>query len=141
MRASSVDQIILETLAKEHAHLTSHQVYKEIRQRLPAVNPSTVYRALERLSNYGRVSASDMGTGSMVYEVLSGGLHHHLICQKCGHVMTIGDDDVQDFFIAIRLKNRFIVNTNHLILYGVCEACQGADDLRAEGSAVTPTLD
>ncbi len=31
MRASSVDQIIIETLSKEHAHLTSHQVYVEIR--------------------------------------------------------------------------------------------------------------
>ena len=38
MRASSVDQIIIETLSKEHSHLTSLQVFEEIRLRLPAVN-------------------------------------------------------------------------------------------------------
>ena len=35
MRASSVDQAIVDTLAKEHAHLTSLQVYEAIRERLP----------------------------------------------------------------------------------------------------------
>lgn len=54
MRASSVDQIIIETLSKEHAHLTSLQVFEEIRLRLPAVNQSTVYRALERLVKIAR---------------------------------------------------------------------------------------
>ena len=42
MRTSSVEQIILEILSKEHTHLTSHQVYEEIHPRLPALNPSTV---------------------------------------------------------------------------------------------------
>ncbi len=125
MRASSVDQIILETLIKEHAHLTSHQVYEEIRGRLPAVNPSTVYRALERLANSGKVSVSDMGTGSAVYEYMSDGVHHHLVCQKCGAVMTIGHEEVENFFASVYQTNRFVVATNHLILFGTCAGCQG----------------
>jgi len=124
MRASSVDQIILETLSKEHAHMTSHQVFEEIRERLPAVNKSTVYRALERLANNCKVSVSDMGTGSAVYELLADGVHHHLVCQKCGRVVTIGHEEVKDFFTAIHLKNHFNIVTNHLILFGICENCQ-----------------
>jgi Fe2+ or Zn2+ uptake regulation protein len=54
MRTSSIEQIILEVLSKEHAHLTSNQIYEVIRPRLPAVNPSTVYRALERLTGVGK---------------------------------------------------------------------------------------
>lgn len=124
MRASSVDQIIVETLSKERAHLTSHQVYEEIRLRLPAVNQSTVYRALERLVHFGRVSVSDMGTGSTVYELLADGVHHHLVCQKCRQVMTIGHEDVMAFFGALQYKNHFQIVTNHLILFGICEKCQ-----------------
>ncbi len=124
MRASSVDQAILEVLTKEHAHLTSHQVYEEIRTRLPAVNPSTVYRALERLTNLGKVSVSDMGTGSVVYEILTDGLHHHLICQKCGGVLTLGHAEVENFFSAVQQNNSFKITTNHLILYGICKNCQ-----------------
>jgi Fur family transcriptional regulator, ferric uptake regulator len=124
MRTSSVDQIIIETLSNEHAHLTSLQVFEIIRERLPAVNQSTVYRALERLVSYGKVSVSDMGTGSAVFEILTDGLHHHLVCQKCGRVMTIGDDDIKDLFSKIQVKNHFKIITNHLVLFGLCDKCQ-----------------
>jgi Fur family ferric uptake transcriptional regulator len=124
MRASSVDQIILETLSKEHAHLTSHQVYEEIRLRLPAVNQSTVYRALERLVNCDKVSVSDMGTGSVVYEVLADGLHHHLVCQNCGRIQTIDHKVVGKFFANIENQFDYQVVTNHLILFGECSNCR-----------------
>jgi Fur family ferric uptake transcriptional regulator len=127
MRTSSVEKIILEILSKEHGHLTSHQVYEEIRPRLPAVNPSTVYRALERLTILGKVSVSDMGTGSAVYELLADGVHHHLVCQKCGRITTIGHAEIQDFFSAVQQKNHFHILTNHLILFGICEDCQKTD--------------
>lgn len=124
MRASSVDQIIIEVLATEHAHLTSSQVFGEIRSRLPAVNPSTVYRALERLTHKGQVSVSDMGTGSAVYELVTNEIHHHLVCQKCGRVMTISNAEVQSFFSTIQTENHFDILTNHLILFGICDQCR-----------------
>jgi Fur family ferric uptake transcriptional regulator len=124
MRASSVDHIILDTLSREHAHLTSHQVYEEIRGRLPALNQSTVYRALDRLVENGKVSVSDMGTGSAVYELLTDGFHHHLVCQKCSRVITIGHEDVCQFFSVIQQKNHFKIITNHLILFGICANCE-----------------
>lgn len=129
MRASSVDQIILETLFQEHAHLTSLQVYEEIRTRLPAVNPSTVYRALERLVHQGKVSVSDMGTGAAVFELLAHDAHHHLVCQKCGLVSTLGHEEVDEFFTTVHVKNHFTIVTNHLILFGICESCQENDEL------------
>jgi Fur family transcriptional regulator, ferric uptake regulator len=58
---------------------------------------------------------------------MSVGLHHHLVCQKCGHVMTIGHEEVKEFFTAVQDKNHFNIVTNHLILFGICEICQGKD--------------
>lgn len=124
MRASSVDQIILETLDRKNSHLTSHQVFEEIRQRLPAVNPSTVYRALERLARHGRISVSDIGMGSAVYESVSDEPHHHLVCQSCGGVFMLEHNDVDVFFQTVQQKSQFQISTNHLILFGVCKGCQ-----------------
>jgi Fur family ferric uptake transcriptional regulator len=104
----------------------------EIRERLPAVNQSTVYRSLDRLVNRGKVSVSDMGTGSMVYELLADGQHHHLVCQKCGKVLTIGNKEVNEFFSVIERNNHFDIVTNHLILFGVCEECQLAKAYKSE---------
>jgi Fur family transcriptional regulator, ferric uptake regulator len=125
MRSSSVNTVILEVLEQNHSHLTANEVYEHIRGRLPAVNPSTVYRALERLSDSGKISVSDMGTGSAVYEALINGMHHHLVCQVCGRVYTLEHQAVQEFFKSIEASNQFQVSTNHLILFGVCSNCQG----------------
>jgi Fur family ferric uptake transcriptional regulator len=128
MRSSSVETFILDTLTKKEEHLTSQQVFEEIRAHLPAVNPSTVYRALERLVHQGKVSVADIGAGAMVYELVTDERHHHIVCQECGHTMTISDRDVQEFFAKIASVNRFQIVTNHLILFGRCQDCRKVVD-------------
>lgn len=123
MRTSSVEQVILEILSVEHSHLTSLQVYELLRERFPALNQSTVYRALERMAKAGRISVSDMGTGSSVYEGVSRDRHHHLVCQSCGAVQTIKDDEVGRFFSELQEQHHFNIVTNHLVLFGICEKC------------------
>jgi Fur family transcriptional regulator, ferric uptake regulator len=124
MKTSSVDQIIIEILDHKQNHLTSQQVFEQIKTRLPAVNRSTVYRSLERLVNQGKISVSDMGTGSLVYELVGSGLHHHLVCQQCHHIIFIPNEDVAQLFTKIEHDNRYQITTNHLILYGICPECQ-----------------
>ncbi len=124
MRTSSVDLIILDLLKEEHAHLTSNDVYEHLRERLPALAPSTVYRALERLAKHGKISVSDIGTGSAVYEAIGSEIHHHLVCQNCGRVFNLDNRDVIAFFNQVGRGHNFEITTNHLILFGVCRDCQ-----------------
>jgi len=124
MRSSSVDFYILQVLKKEQSHLTSHEVFERIQGQLPAVNPSTVYRALERLVKVGKVSISDMGTGAEVYELAEGETHHHLVCQNCGKIITLHHEEVDGFFQKLEREKKFKILTNHLVLFGICEDCQ-----------------
>ena len=101
--------------------------------RFPAVNPSTVYRALERLAHAGKVSVSDMGMGASVYEAVSDRMHHHLVCRKCGRIRTVDHALVGKLFQQIEGAYAFRVVTNHLILFGDCTRCgnpagRGKDD-------------
>jgi Fe2+ or Zn2+ uptake regulation protein len=125
MRASSVNFAILELLANERAHLTAAEVYEQIRGNLAAVNPSTVYRALDRLVKAGQVSVSDMGKGPVVYEAVGNHTHHHLVCQRCGDAITIEEEQIEQLFRKIESESGFQVTTNHLVLFGICPACQG----------------
>ena len=127
MRNSSVAQAILQTLDREQSHLTAQAVYDQIRGQLPAVNPSTVYRALERLAEAGEVSVSDLGTGAAVYEMVTEAMHHHLVCQRCQQVVAIEPEQVSRFFRAVERQAHFRIVTNHLVLFGVCEACQKSE--------------
>lgn len=124
MRTTSVNHFILETLQGCQTHLNAHQVYEQVRQRLPSLNPSTVYRALERLALAGKVSVSDMGGGAVVYEAVGGCRHHHLVCHGCGAVITLGDGLVRGWFAQVEAEHHFQVATNHLVLFGYCEVCR-----------------
>lgn len=126
MRASSVVQAILEVLQEKNTHLTSHEIYEDIHDRLPAVNPSTVYRALERLARQGMISVSDMGTGAMVYERVSSHNHQHLVCQQCGQAIDIDDSGVQLLFNRLETSTGYHITTNHLVLFGICPQCRQA---------------
>jgi len=124
MRTSSVEEKIIEALSTMPSHLTSAQVYEKLRPSLPAVNQSTVYRALERLTARGLVSVSDMGVGSMVYELVGHEHHHHLVCEKCKQVFLLDNAEVSRFFEGIQKHEHFTIYTNHLVLFGICENCQ-----------------
>lgn len=127
MRSSSVAWAIQDVLSQKDSHLTAHEVYIRIRDRLPAVNPSTVYRALDRLAAAGKISVSDMGTGAAVYETVADGMHHHLVCQKCQRVTTIGHEEVKQFFSSIEHAHGYHILTNHLVLFGICLDCAEKD--------------
>ena len=58
-----------------------------------------------------------------VFELLTNGMHHHLVCQQCGHVETIDHEIVSQFFSSLEIKTLFQVSTNHLILFGKCVNC------------------
>jgi len=124
MRASSIDCAIIELLRSDKTHLKAHEVYEKLHERFPALNPSTIYRAMERLAHLGKISVSDIGTGASVYEMVSEGIHHHLVCQNCGRVSTIEHSLVDKFFEQIESQFQFRIATNHLVLFGSCSNCR-----------------
>lgn len=129
MKTSSVEIAILALLEENNCHLKAHEVYERLQSRFPALNPSTVYRALDRLAHAGKISVSDMGTGAAVYEKVTDGMHHHLVCQKCGQVQTIDHKIIGPFFANIEEAYSFLVATNHLVLFGDCKQCQTLEGL------------
>lgn len=124
MRNTSVNHYILAALEEAGVHLTAQQVHERVKASLPSVNPSTIYRALERLAREGLISMTDMGGEAMVFETLSLQPHHHLICQKCGHTSTLDDGVVQSWFQQVQQQSGFAIQTHHLALYGICPYCQ-----------------
>ena len=125
MRASSVSTYILTYLDECcDVHLTAPQIYDRVRVHLPAVNPSTVYRALDRLVGAGKVSVSNMGGSAATYERVREEMHHHLVCQKCSKIITLDHSEVQAFFARLEIVHQFKVLTNHLVLFGICDTCK-----------------
>ncbi len=128
MRASSVDHYILQALEESSEHITSAQVFERVRAHLPAVNPSTVYRALERLAKGGRVSVSDLGRGAMVYQSMGAGAHDHLVCQGCGQMIHLEHGRIAALFTELEAQFGYRMVTNHLVLWGLCPGCRAESE-------------
>lgn len=126
-RRTSARKFILAALQQADAHKSAYEIYDEVKPLLPSLNLSTVYRTMEYLVNEGLISVSDVGTGTPVYESVTHE-HHHIVCQKCGQIILVENDDVRPFFEQMRIKTGFDIVTNHLILFGICSACQKKDN-------------
>jgi Fur family ferric uptake transcriptional regulator len=96
-----------------------------VRERVPGVNPSTVYRTLDLLEELGVLSHAHLESGAE-YHRRSEAQHVHLICSRCG------SQDALSMAEAVRLRrlverhHGFQPDLTHFAISGFCATCQGA---------------
>jgi Fur family ferric uptake transcriptional regulator len=118
-------QFILEALRESKGHTTAEAVVERVQAKAAAVNRATVYRTLDFLCEQRLVVAANIG-GQTVYELAGEAPHHHLVCLRCGSQEPLDHGVVEPFFTKIERDNGFVVQTNHLALFGICRQCRDA---------------
>jgi Fur family ferric uptake transcriptional regulator len=120
--------MVLEVIERSGKHLTAEEVHAAVLPQQPYVNIATVYRTLQWLQEVGLVAPIAVGSGPLRYEYVSGALHHHLICQECGHEQEIGDDILDALKTQLLEHYGFAAQLSHLGLPGRCAACRATSD-------------
>ncbi len=116
---------ILDAVCAGHGHTTLGEVYARVRQVDPAIDRSTLYRTLKLFVDLGLVVSVDKHDGETYYEIAQPQPHHHLVCRKCGKEWAI-DHARDDRMVEQVLSDYdFRVDTNPLMLFGICSACAG----------------
>ena len=128
---------IWEVVAAEpDLHLSAEEVATRVKNRLPQVNASTVYRTLDVLVEEGLVHRTDLGTGHAVFEPAHEHQHHHLVCERCGAVTHVHDDVFAGLGPRIEKSSGFRLGDREVTLFGLCRACQAyIPSQRAKGAA------
>jgi Fur family ferric uptake transcriptional regulator len=113
-------------------HLSAEELAERVRERLPQVNASTVYRTLDTLVDEGLVLRADFGTGRAVFEPAHEHPHHHLVCERCGSVTHIHDEELGS--LGERLQDRFgfRLSDRETTLFGVCRRCPSSPPTERE---------
>lgn len=124
IKLTSARKAILDHLEHIQGHVTPKQIHAALIDRLPSLNLTTVYRSLEYLVEHGLISVTDIGIGSPVYEKIHEVPHHHLVCLNCHEIIQIEHGPIDAFFNSLKEKHKFLIQTNHLVLYGTCLDCQ-----------------
>lgn len=125
----------LEELESEHAHphLTAKDVYAKVRQSLPGVNVTTVYRTLEGLHQAGLVDSLSSFKDQVRFALRHPGHRHgHLICKHCGRVETFPVVHLGEFSAQMLSRYGFQLEQDHLTLYGSCQQCRQSGSATGE---------
>lgn len=117
-------QLILEAVRELQGHCTPEEIYQQVQTRTSAINRATVYRTLDFFLGLGLVTVAHAKEGRVIYELAGQTPHHHLVCQRCETLLPVDHELVQPLFEAIRERFGFQVNTDHLMLFGLCAHCR-----------------
>jgi len=115
---------IFEALAGRTDHPTPDQVYAAVKDTLPGVSHTTVYRVLDTLVRVGLLAkACSPGAGSRVDPRTP--RHHHLVCQRCDRLIDVDDEAVEHRIRPPDVRGRgFAIRGYSIYFTGLCAACR-----------------
>ncbi|CAB1243385.1 Ferric uptake regulation protein [Clostridiaceae bacterium BL-3] len=122
-RRAIVDIII----RNEGQHLTTEEIYDQVRSECPEIGLATVYRTVQLLDEIGVICKLDLDDGCNRYEIIhkeENHQHHHLICNKCSKIIEVTDDLLEPLEREIEKKYDFKILNHSLKFYGICSDCK-----------------
>ncbi len=127
--------LVLEALAScPGRYLTAEEIYEKIKADSPEIGLATVYRTIQLLSELCLIDRINLDDGFVRYEIVgvedSGDKHHHhhLICRKCGKIISFQDELLDKLEKKVTENTGFQVVDHEVKLYGYCKECGGKTD-------------
>jgi len=130
---------IFEALVGRTDHPTPDQVLAAVKDTLPGVSRTTVYRVLHTLARVGVLAkVCSPSAASRVDSRTS--RHHHLVCSRCDRLFDVDEEDVEHRIRPPDVRHRgFAIQGYSIYFTGLCAACQGpATTARPSKQAATP---
>ena len=125
-RVTRQRSVVLDAVCDGSGHTTLSEISGRVRRADPTIDRSTVYRALRTFTSAGIVVAADTGDPEPYYEIARATPHHHLTCRGCGWEHEIPADDLSALTGTLLDRYGFQVATDHLVLFGLCDACRAS---------------
>ncbi|KJS01386.1 MAG: Fur family transcriptional regulator [Peptococcaceae bacterium BRH_c4a] len=123
------EYILRVLLENKDKHLSAEEVYNLVKIKAPDAGLATVYRTLELFCEFDIIHSMDFGDGRKRYEFgdgeAAGHHHHHLICVKCGAILEVEEDLLEDLETRVKRDMDFEVHNHQLKIFGHCKNCKG----------------
>ena len=114
--------LVWDVLRGQNGHLTAEQICARVQETFPHINLSTVYRTLELLVELQLVRETCLGSSCRFFEVEEEIPHHHLVCERCGAVIHVHDEELGGLGEALQTANGFAVH--RVTVFGICSNCK-----------------
>jgi Fur family ferric uptake transcriptional regulator len=118
--------MILDIIYDSQGHISAEEIHQRVLQQYPFVDISTVYRTLNLLKKLRLITETDLGGGSVRYELLERGRHHHLVCRQCGTNLPLEHSLLAPLGKRLLREYGFAADLDHFAIFGLCAKCQQA---------------
>lgn len=103
---------------------SAQDIYADLRADGSKVGLTTVYRALQALSDSGEIDVLRTDEGEAVYRACeTSEHHHHLVCRGCGRTIEVAGPAVERWAEAIGVEHGFADVTHTVEIFGTCPQC------------------
>jgi Fur family transcriptional regulator, ferric uptake regulator len=117
-RITTPRRAVIELLASTREHLTVDDIAGRLHVLHPSIAPSTVYRTLEALQEWGMVEKIHRGQGATFFHLAQ--THQHLVCEVCGKVSDIPSHELDDLVQRLHHGYDFELQPSRFALLGRC---------------------
>jgi Fur family ferric uptake transcriptional regulator len=123
--------LVWDVLRSGGGHMAAEEICHEVQRSFPHINLSTVYRTLDLLVELNLVKETCIGPERRYYEIEEEIPHHHLVCEGCGRIIHVHDEDLEGLANGLETNHGFLVH--EVTVFGVCGSCEhGAGEKRPQ---------
>ncbi len=116
---------ILKVLEKVEHPVDVLEIKDKLNENDIEINLSTIYRALENMSEVGIVKKVNFSDDARIFFELDKNVHHHYLhCLKCKALVMIDSCPLKDYQKNLAKKTNYNLVGHNLDIYGYCPKCQ-----------------
>lgn len=119
-------ELIIAILESSKKPLTAEEIY-ELSSKEMKMSFSTIYRALNALSDKGIITKTVHQDGKMYYKIHSHSHEHILKCIKCEEKISIDTCPLESLESNICKDTGYSITGHNLEFFGVCPKCKNKE--------------
>lgn len=114
---------VLKAVLERDDHPSADQIYELVKDRIPGLSRTTVYRVLDTLVGLGVIRRlNHPGAGARFDGKIH--RHHHLICRQCHRVIDVESRKLDDLRLPPNQRRGFEIEDYSVHFTGVCKTCR-----------------
>ncbi len=115
--------VVFQAVLERDDHPTADEILAMVKDRVPGISRTTVYRVLDTLADMGVIRRLLHAGASSRFD---GKIHrhHHLICKKCHKVIDFDDRKLDRLRVSHIDSEGFEIDDFSVHLIGTCPACR-----------------
>lgn len=124
LRMTASRKAVCQVLAESHdEHLTATDLHRRVEEITGTrVDPSTIYRTIDILSEAGFLHHVHFGHGPGVVHLSEESQHHHIVCEACGRTVDLDQEELESLAEVLD-SHGYTSGSVHFAIIAHCQNC------------------